>query len=451
MKVNGIYGFISCALLLFAVPVLGQTDGNFTNLNVSNNSYLNGKVGIGTTSIGNYKFRVSGGRALFENMVMARSLMVEGANLGKDSQEGSIYFHHQGANTHRLRFTSSTLYFENCSHLVDFNYGSTGKPNLSVEGRILLPTSSTLSSNRTGIGLLGNSEEFLYDNEYLNIYGLGFHKFKDNPEAPDGHNMYLSSYFGIDFFTSPLNGVPKPRMRINVNGNVGIGTNSPEHKLQIGDAFTPVSMSLKGPDGNAESSALLFEDRATAGGYWFKISHNSFDNRLVFSSKVGDGTSPTLEIMSMNRSNGNVGIGTSLMSNPNNYKLAVNGTIGAKEIVVENTSATWNWPDYVFEKDYKKKDLFELELYLQTEKHLPDVPSAKEIAEKGINLGEMNAILLKKIEELTLYLIEQNHTTELLQKDNATLLKKIEEHTLHLVEQNYKMELLQKEVQQLMK
>jgi hypothetical protein len=103
-------------------------------------------------------------------------------------------------------------------------------------------------------------------------------------------------------------------------------------------------------------------------------------------------------------STGSIGIGTTLTANPNNYKLAVNGLIGAKEVKVENTSATW--PDYVFATDYKLKPLAELEQYINENKHLPEVPSAEEVAEKGHALGEMNALLLKKVEELTLYIIE---------------------------------------------
>jgi hypothetical protein len=65
-------------------------------------------------------------------------------------------------------------------------------------------------------------------------------------------------------------------------------------------------------------------------------------------------------------------------------------------------------PDYVFEKDYNLLPLSELETYINQNKHLPEVPSAKEMDANGLNLKEMNLILLKKVEELTLHLIEQN-------------------------------------------
>lgn len=102
--------------------------------------------------------------------------------------------------------------------------------------------------------------------------------------------------------------------------------------------------------------------------------------------------------------NGNVGIGTATP----NAKLAVNGNIRAKEIKVE----TVNWPDYVFAKDYQLPSLQETEQHIKEKGHLPGIPSAEEVKSNGIDLGEMNAKLLKKIEELTLHLIELNKVVE---------------------------------------
>ncbi|TCC97693.1 hypothetical protein [Pedobacter hiemivivus] len=94
-----------------------------------------------------------------------------------------------------------------------------------------------------------------------------------------------------------------------------------------------------------------------------------------------------------------VGIGT---TNLNGYKLAVNGKIRAHEIKVE----TANWPDYVFTKSYQLPRLQETEKHIREKGHLPGIPSAEEVKTNGIDLGEMNAKLLQKIEELTLYIID---------------------------------------------
>ena len=97
-------------------------------------------------------------------------------------------------------------------------------------------------------------------------------------------------------------------------------------------------------------------------------------------------------------STGNVGIGTSSTS----YKLAVNGTIRAKEVVVDT-----GWSDYVFEDGYRLAPLNEVEARIKTDKHLPGIPSAAEVAEHGVSVGEMQSRLLAKVEELTLHLIAQ--------------------------------------------
>ncbi|WP_333625479.1 hypothetical protein [Sphingobacterium siyangense] len=98
---------------------------------------------------------------------------------------------------------------------------------------------------------------------------------------------------------------------------------------------------------------------------------------------------------------GKVGIKTQV---PGDYDLAVNGKIRSQEIKVETTG----WADYVFEEDYKLPTLEETEKFIKENGHLPDVPKAIEVEANGISLGEMNKILLKKIEELTLQLIELN-------------------------------------------
>nr|WP_068890588.1 hypothetical protein [Pedobacter panaciterrae] len=124
----------------------------------------------------------------------------------------------------------------------------------------------------------------------------------------------------------------------------------------------------------------------------------------------GGGTS-ALKIIS----NGNIGIGTASPAE----KLSVNGKIRAHEIKVE----TANWPDYVFTKDYHLPSLSETEQHIKDKGHLQGIPSAEEVKANGVDLGEMNAKLLKKIEELTLYLIEQDKKITELQKQNKSYKK----------------------------
>ncbi|OQX01636.1 MAG: hypothetical protein BWK80_59545 [Desulfobacteraceae bacterium IS3] len=123
-------------------------------------------------------------------------------------------------------------------------------------------------------------------------------------------------------------------------------------------------------------------------------------------------------------STGNVGIGT---MSPQSL-LAVNGTITAKEVVVTLTG----WADHVFNDDYKLMSLNELEKSIKTEKHLPGIPSADEVKKNGVSIGDMQAKLLQKVEELTLHVIEQNRKLENqnrklenLQTENETLKKQM--------------------------
>lgn len=101
---------------------------------------------------------------------------------------------------------------------------------------------------------------------------------------------------------------------------------------------------------------------------------------------------------------GNVGIGT---TNPIN-KLDVNGIIHSKEVKVDMTG----WPDFVFDKRYNLPSLKEVEKHIDEKGHLENIPAATEVLKNGINLGEMNSKLLQKIEEITLYIIEQEKKTE---------------------------------------
>ena len=114
---------------------------------------------------------------------------------------------------------------------------------------------------------------------------------------------------------------------------------------------------------------------------------------------TSDGTTFT-RLMTI-QGNGNVSIGT---TDSKGYKFAVNGSVIATSITVKLYA---NWADYVFKKDYQLRPLTEVKTYIDQNHHLPEMPSEAEVVKDGINLGEMNKLLTKKVEELTLYLIDQ--------------------------------------------
>ena len=109
--------------------------------------------------------------------------------------------------------------------------------------------------------------------------------------------------------------------------------------------------------------------------------------------------------------NNNIGIGTSsFVDGGDSYSLSVNGKVRAHEIKVYTS-----WADYVFKDGYDLKTLEEVETYINKNGHLPNIPSEKEVEEKGVKLGEMKAKLLEKIEELTLYIIDQEKRIKVLE------------------------------------
>ncbi len=193
---------------------------------------------------------------------------------------------------------------------------------------------------------------------------------------------------------------------------VGIGINNPVARLHVagGDlrvgngSFDRIYARL---DAQSDEPSVVFQrwtgtadncHTAKIGQFYY----NNMEYALGFGigGFTSSGSIPTTRAMTI-RLNGSIGIGT---DNPGTAKLAVNGSINATEIRV---TATVPGPDYVFEKDYSLPTLQEIESYIAKNKHLPEVPSAKEMEEKGLRLGEMNLLLLKKIEELTLYVIDQ--------------------------------------------
>ncbi len=178
------------------------------------------------------------------------------------------------------------------------------------------------------------------------------------------------------------------------NGDVGIGTTSP-HNAQGWDRVLDLN-------GTASTKLLVTEN--SVGVKTGIFSHYSWLPGGI--GKLGTESAHPLALMAgygndvMNLlTNGNVGIGT---TNPT-HKLAVNGTIKAREVIVE----TNGWSDYVFADDYALQPLSEVETHIKTNRHLPGIPSSAQVAAEGISVGDMQAKLLAKIEELTLHQIAQ--------------------------------------------
>jgi hypothetical protein len=176
-------------------------------------------------------------------------------------------------------------------------------------------------------------------------------------------------------------------------GNVGIGTTSPLNKLDVqgGNASvynTGAATGLAIGSGATGKTVLSLSTSADANGYG------------VISSVSASGS--TYGNTVVNPNGGNVAIGT---TDPQGHKLAVNGDIIATKITVKPYG---NWPDFVFKPTYNLPSLSEVKSYIDQNQHLPDMPSAATVEKDGQDIGEMNKLLLKKVEELTLYVIEKD-------------------------------------------
>ena len=168
-------------------------------------------------------------------------------------------------------------------------------------------------------------------------------------------------------------------------------------------------MKSSSPAGNAYGKVLSVDDNGnvilvTDGGSNVENSWTNIDGRLH------------------NANNGKVVIGTGINSYPDGYSLFVKGGILTERVRVALANSE-RWADYVFKPDYKLMKLKDVEKFIKYNGHLPNVPSAEEMAQKGLDIAETSAKLMEKIEELTLYLIEANKKIEELDKKVKNLEK----------------------------
>jgi hypothetical protein len=223
--------------------------------------------------------------------------------------------------------------------------------------------------------------------------------------AAGGYGEYIQNYqTGIGLYTNSAR-----RVVIDNIGNVGIGTSSPNQKLNIFDG----NISLKVAS-NSNTQGLLFQNSGSS--YVWAIQRTGVSSAdLQFNGGASsDPNSMATRVVFKN--NGNVGIGTSTPDS----KLTVKGVIHAEEVKVDLSVPG---PDYVFASDYPLASLEDTKAYIEQNKHLPGIPSSDEMQQNGVNLLEMNMKLLEKVEELTLYVIEQKKMHTNLE---STLLQKIE-------------------------
>lgn len=337
---------------------INSTDGLFSgNLKVTQNSIVNGSIGIGIASpsekldvLGNIKssadviaVNIRGDKGYFSSLESNGNLTING-NVGIGVTSPSEKLEVAG----NIKATQNLI-----ANSAQITQDVTVGRNISVSGNI-------------GLGIAPGSDKLsVAGNAYVN--GL-----LTTENLTVKHNLDLKGTF-------------------SVAGTLGVGVASPEATLHVGG------------DGKFDGNI-----RAN------KIIVNSIEIAGATPSPGGDGSSVSLGDNLM--VNGSVGIGTTKI---NGYKLSVNGKIRASDDIKVYLESEWS--DFVFDKNYKLRKLDEVELYIKKHGHLPEIPSAEAVKKEGIDLGAMDAKLLQKIEELTLYMIEMKKENESLKKEVNSL------------------------------
>ena len=303
--------------------------------------------------------------------IFAQYLRTDGTNV----MTGGLRIRREGSSSIELESTSAAFIDFKHSHSADYNgriiwnYGNSNR--FDIYGKVnfkhdVFAQSIQLTNDLTVAGIINGKTQLLDDpnstEDWNTIWQSGFFQAHQKANAPEGDNWF----WGI---------------------NLGHSSNNSNYRyggqILIKNATNTPIMYFRSRDKNGD-------------GIWAKVLHNKGNQRIE----------------------GN---------------LTVNGVFNSEEVKVETIAANnityttnGNTADFVFEDNYHLKDLSEVEAFIKTNKHLPEIPSADEMEETSVNLAEMNKLLLMKVEELTLYSIEQEKRLEIKDKEMDDLKKRLE-------------------------
>lgn len=354
---------LACACMLIAASSLKAQqwevyyDYNYGTYLSTTNTYS--YVGIGTT-YPNYPLQIDATGSGWNSFGVTKypGLMVNGANVNGGgiaiSDDGGFFDWNDGFVTFEPLCCASGLRVSRANFLVD-NLVGIGTTNPASKLHVV--GGHVAASNDEG---LSGFVQLWSDNALIWKNGNGNGGLRFGNAA----NLGAGSY--------------SEKMKLTDAGNLGIGTSNPRGRTDIWGG----SLFVTGAD---QSGTLVAGSQA---GIAY-LGCNTLTNSIAIAP------------------NGRVGIGT-ISTNDAGYKLFVETGIRTRKVKVDQTA----WPDYVFHTSYNLRPLSELEQYIKEHQHLPEVPSAAEVEKEGLDLGDNQASLLKKIEELTLYVIEQNKKLE---------------------------------------
>jgi len=235
----------------------------------------------------------------------------------------------------------------------------------------LLKLEDSNGSDKSTIGLIPLDNNLTYRSKSLEV------RMPDNGRINFFNSNDVTAESNISMIVDSDGDVIVP------NGKVGVGEDNPQSALHIKQ------------DGTGINNGMRFETAGTSGEDWYIHMGNDDDLRIT------NDNSTSFKIL---KNSGSVAIGSDLPPTAGAYMLSVDGDAIVEELVVELSG---DWPDYVFEEEYDLKPLSEVKSFIDENGHLPNVPSAEVLeASDGIAVGEMQRIMMEKIEELTLYIIE---------------------------------------------
>ena len=215
------------------------------------------------------------------------------------------------------------------------------------------------------------------------------------------HNVEETPVGGLAHLVSG-NLVNSTNLNLVTTGSVGIGTSAPNQNLSVNGNMTV---------GTTGSYIMMGLSAYTGGGGYLQIQSTGSNGRDLNLKNYSNASGWQTNLFIAGET-GNVGVGTITPS----HKLAVNGTIRAKEVIVDT-----GWADYVFAEDYRLMPLSEVEAHIDENGHLPGIPTAEDVHANGVGVGEAQSLFLAKLEELTLHLIAQEKRIAALEAENAIL------------------------------